>query len=293
MLAMGDLIVAPDGIRKASGEDYVPPPQGGGQCITARDCFFYNGTCPDGHCKCPENRTGSFCQLDRVDKVGVADIIERQKLGGNRKIQRQEAPPPNPNLPRPVAEQDLTVNIKPAPKLASVQVDAGASPDASKPKQTPETSGSKASSNVGGDQNQQQRTQREREEPKVEKLTGSTGQESQSKQSKADGAADESGHDDEEMKPIPMTPKSKDKAVKVKPGAKKKPKTGAGKKGSKDDGSGTGDDAGSADGAEGDSAAPAKPAAKKEKKKSTVPTEEELYGVNGMYPAPYTAGKGI
>jgi hypothetical protein len=78
-LTIGDMSLGPDGIQVTNEADYVPPAHGGGKCITGKDCFFFNGTCPAGACVCPPKRTGTFCQLEKTENVGTADLIERQK----------------------------------------------------------------------------------------------------------------------------------------------------------------------------------------------------------------------
>lgn len=41
----------------------VNPPDGGGACITGRDCFNFNGTCVKGACSCRNSHTGTYCQV--------------------------------------------------------------------------------------------------------------------------------------------------------------------------------------------------------------------------------------
>lgn len=62
-LQVGNVIIGKGGAKSTTDIDYVPPPNGGGKCITGRDCFNYNGTCPGGECKCIAPFTGTYCQV--------------------------------------------------------------------------------------------------------------------------------------------------------------------------------------------------------------------------------------
>ena len=54
----------------------------GGQCITSRDCFNYNGTCAGSKgCQCLPDQQGSFCQLYRpAGKGGIQSKVKRQEF---------------------------------------------------------------------------------------------------------------------------------------------------------------------------------------------------------------------
>jgi len=122
--------------------------------------------------------------------------------------------------------------------------------------------------------------------------SAATAVEGEIKQNKESGTAAE-----EEMVPIKMTPKTPPDADKKsgnsKDAAKGKKRL---KKGAKKSGKGGGDDN---DNEEGDPLSePPKSGATKNKKNSggsrkdkSIPDEDELYGLNGLYPAPYLAGK--
>jgi len=55
--------MGPGGVKSTSDPDYDPPPHGGGPCITGRDCYYHNGTCIEGQCRCSGPYTGTFCQV--------------------------------------------------------------------------------------------------------------------------------------------------------------------------------------------------------------------------------------
>lgn len=84
---VGELVIGQGGVQSVKDEDYTPPPHGGGQCITARDCFYHNGTCPAGYCECQGDYTGSYCQLYRPGKKSISNLSKdmRQKTGSNQK----------------------------------------------------------------------------------------------------------------------------------------------------------------------------------------------------------------
>jgi hypothetical protein len=62
-VGVGDLEIENPLSRK---QEYVPPPHGGGKCISGKDCYNFNGTCPMGLCVCKSKEiTGTYCQLYR------------------------------------------------------------------------------------------------------------------------------------------------------------------------------------------------------------------------------------
>ena len=61
--------------------DYVPPPHGGGRCISGRDCYNFNGTCAMGQCACKSKEmTGSYCQLYRPASITMTAEQLRKKV---------------------------------------------------------------------------------------------------------------------------------------------------------------------------------------------------------------------
>lgn len=90
---------------------------GGGKCITGRDCFNYNGTCTiKGECVCPQNYTGSYCQMFKTEKSGLATLAAQTKLkfkikAGLDEAQGKGEKEHNPNLPPPPKDQDTFVKI--------------------------------------------------------------------------------------------------------------------------------------------------------------------------------------
>ena len=242
MLTVGDIMIGTDGSQQTGGEDYVPPPNGGGSCITARDCYYFNGTCHDGSCKCPQNKTGSYCQLEKSEKTGIADVIAKHKEASTKQpdVFKPKEVKVNPDAPKPVKEQNLQIKRKPAPKLVPVDPTGPA-------ELTPE-----------GDINNVAAS-----EPIPD--------------SEAPGRSART--EDEDMVPIKMTPRGETKTTAKEPKGKKRSKKGSRK------GKG-GDSSDEEAGAE-----PGKPAPKRGRKDKSVPDEEELYGLGGLYPAPYAAGK--
>ena len=84
---VGELVIGEGGVQSIKDEDYEPPQHGGGQCLTARDCYHSNGTCPAGFCECLGDYTGSYCQLYRPGKKSISSISKdmRQKAGVQKK----------------------------------------------------------------------------------------------------------------------------------------------------------------------------------------------------------------
>ncbi len=77
-MQVGNVVISGSGALLADDKAYVPPPAGGGLCITGRDCFWHNGTCVGGHCQCNSSATGmtgSYCQLYRPDKSKVSEML--------------------------------------------------------------------------------------------------------------------------------------------------------------------------------------------------------------------------
>lgn len=62
-MKLGNVVVGQDGAKSANDPLFQPPPHGTGPCITGRDCYFYNGSCISGQCKCSGPYTGTFCQV--------------------------------------------------------------------------------------------------------------------------------------------------------------------------------------------------------------------------------------
>jgi hypothetical protein len=115
MISVGNVMIGKNGEVNSHAEEYVPPPVGGGRCISARDCYSFNGTCsPTGECQCRQNRTGSYCQLVVSQATGVAGMISQQKnkMSGSSQEGLRKQPPENPpNLPKPPPEVDTFVKI--------------------------------------------------------------------------------------------------------------------------------------------------------------------------------------
>lgn len=62
-IQVGNVIIGGGSVKTTDGDDYKPPPHGGGNCITARDCYYGNGTCSSYGCQCIGDYTGSYCQV--------------------------------------------------------------------------------------------------------------------------------------------------------------------------------------------------------------------------------------
>jgi hypothetical protein len=44
-------------------QPFINLPNGGGACVSGRDCFNHNGTCTRGVCRCKSTHTGTYCQV--------------------------------------------------------------------------------------------------------------------------------------------------------------------------------------------------------------------------------------
>jgi hypothetical protein len=76
---VGNLVISGNGAKLSDAKDYVPLPEGGGSCITGRDCHYNNGTCVAGKCHCDNahtGMTGTFCQLYRPDRNKVSEMMK-------------------------------------------------------------------------------------------------------------------------------------------------------------------------------------------------------------------------
>jgi hypothetical protein len=117
MLTVGNIMISQSGELLTNAEDYVPPPNGGGKCITSKDCYNFNGTCSfQGECVCRNNQTGSFCQLFKSEKVGLSGLAEQQKLknsinSGAFSLKKEKVAV-NPDLPKPPPDQNTFVNVE-------------------------------------------------------------------------------------------------------------------------------------------------------------------------------------
>ena len=85
-LQVGNIVVSSSGVMNTEGKDYEPPPQGGGACITDRDCYFGKGTCVGGLCQCEEPLTGSYCQLYRPDRTSLSPVVKKQQEAESSKF---------------------------------------------------------------------------------------------------------------------------------------------------------------------------------------------------------------
>lgn len=116
IMEVGNIRIGANGDISSGAEEYVPPPHGGGKCITGRDCFHYNGTCTiKGECVCPSNYTGSYCQIFKSEKSGLATLAEQTKMkfkikAGLADLQESDKPL-NPDLPAPPKDEDTFVKI--------------------------------------------------------------------------------------------------------------------------------------------------------------------------------------
>jgi hypothetical protein len=70
------------------------------------------------------NRTGTYCQLQKSEKTGIAELIEKHKPMNRESVKKAPAKAINPDLPKPAAEQKIEVKFQSGPKLASVDVTA-------------------------------------------------------------------------------------------------------------------------------------------------------------------------
>ena len=65
----GNIVIGSGGAKTTSDPSYSPPPHGGGQCISRRDCYpvpgqgATGGLCTEGVCACTGDYTGSHCQV--------------------------------------------------------------------------------------------------------------------------------------------------------------------------------------------------------------------------------------
>jgi hypothetical protein len=126
-MQLGNLVITRSGAKSTSDGDYIPPPDGGGKCITSRDCYNFNGTCVYGECKCNEIQTGSYCQLYRPQSSSITNMVQnannkvnsefsiniKPKLKEENVVEvKQEVkstPPPQP----PQSDQDSVKKIEP------------------------------------------------------------------------------------------------------------------------------------------------------------------------------------
>eukprot|EP00605_Chrysophyceae_sp_TOSAG23-4_P000877 GSChrysophyteH1.ASY1.ANO1.968.1 assembled CDS len=97
-MTIGNLVISGTGAKLTDDKDYVPVPEGGGKCITGRDCFNHNGTCIGGQCSCDNahtGMTGTYCQLYRPDKTKVSEMMkfraERLKAIEDRKTSKVQS----------------------------------------------------------------------------------------------------------------------------------------------------------------------------------------------------------
>eukprot|EP01034_Spumella_vulgaris_P021759 gene21759-27815_t len=148
-MKIGNIVIGPGGAKTTSDPSYKPPPHGGGACITARDCFNFNGTCGQGTCVCSGSQTGTYCQLNRPNY---------QPLGANSKSQAfvPSKPEARPILPL-VMEPEVLEVVKPDVPRQNVHVEdtpAAATPaKAVPPVEMQQPAGvSGGSEGVGGDQ---------------------------------------------------------------------------------------------------------------------------------------------
>jgi hypothetical protein len=113
MISVGNVMIGKNGEINANADEYVPPPVGGGKCISSRDCYHFNGTCSQsGECLCRQNRTGSYCQLVLTQATGIAGMISEQKVKGMRRQTTGAATPAvESKLPKPPPEVDTFVKV--------------------------------------------------------------------------------------------------------------------------------------------------------------------------------------
>ncbi len=97
-MTIGNLVISGSGAKLTDDKDYIPIPEGGGKCITGRDCFNHNGTCITGQCVCDNARTGmtgTYCQLYRPDKTKIGEMMkfraERLKAINTRKSNKEQS----------------------------------------------------------------------------------------------------------------------------------------------------------------------------------------------------------
>ena len=75
-IQVGNVIIGGGSVKTTDGDDYKPPPNGGGKCITGRDCYYGNGTCSSYGCQCIGDYTGSYCQVGVYMCVCVCSVLE-------------------------------------------------------------------------------------------------------------------------------------------------------------------------------------------------------------------------
>ena len=85
-LQVGNIVVSSSGTVNTDDKDYVPPPHGGGNCITERDCYYGKGACVGGKCECDAPLTGSYCQLYRPDRSSLSPVVKRQQEAESAKF---------------------------------------------------------------------------------------------------------------------------------------------------------------------------------------------------------------
>jgi hypothetical protein len=71
---IGNIVIGAGGAKTTTDPSYVPPPHGGGACISRRDCFpvpggagLTGGSCVEGQCACAGDYTGTYCQVRFAD----------------------------------------------------------------------------------------------------------------------------------------------------------------------------------------------------------------------------------
>ena len=92
-MQIGNLVISSKGAQLTDDKDYTPPPNGGGACLTSRDCFDHSGNCTAGKCLCDfvnTGMTGSLCQLYRPDRSNVGSMMKHKKLREAREVKESQ-----------------------------------------------------------------------------------------------------------------------------------------------------------------------------------------------------------
>ena len=103
-MKLGNIIINSDGVKSIKDSDYVPPPHGGGGCISGKDCYNYNGTCTVGYCNCTSPYTGTYCQLHRPEFAAMG-LLHKDHVR-NRVAQDDDHEPLKPNTEARVVVQE-------------------------------------------------------------------------------------------------------------------------------------------------------------------------------------------
>ena len=100
-LAAGNVVITAEGAFNKDGKPFGNPQNGGGKCISGRDCFNYNGTCTKGLCVCKSLRTGTYCQLFQADVTEISKLVREAQRKAFLDDTLKNNQKPSPSSPEP------------------------------------------------------------------------------------------------------------------------------------------------------------------------------------------------